>query len=345
MSTIYDIAKKTGLSASTVARALSGSGYCSKQAKEIVYRAAKEMNYTPVQAAKILKSKITKKVMFCIPDIFNPFYFGMIRGVNQVLEKHGYYTILVYTEHNRNRELSMIEALKERFVDGLIMVSFDFNEKVIGAIAESGLPAVITNLYESRNAQASFDCVYVDHVRATHLATEHLISQGHKRIAYLGGSVKEQTGAERLKGYQQALEASGIAYDPALVIQSDYTRPGGERDFAKFYKRDGRDKPTALIAANDLMGVGTLNYCMENGIRVPEDLSIITLDNTEYCKCTYPRLTSVDMMQKQIGQNAAQALMERLMDKRAYNKVVRLEPRLKLRDSVLSIDGKGGRED
>lgn len=129
MSTIYDIAKKTGLSPSTVARALSGNGYCSKKSKEIVVKAAKEMNYVPVQAAKILKSKITKKVMFCIPDIFNPFYFSMIRGVNQVLEKHDYHTILVYTEHNRNRELRMIEALKERFVDGMIMVSFDFNEK------------------------------------------------------------------------------------------------------------------------------------------------------------------------------------------------------------------------
>lgn len=336
MSTIYDIAKRTGLSASTVARALSGNGYCSKQAKEVVFKAAKEMNYVPVQAAKILKSKITKKVMFCIPDIFNPFYFGMIRGVNQVLEKYGYYTILVYTEHNRNRELNMIEALKERFVDGMIMVSFDFNEKMIAAMAESGLPVVITNLYESRNASASFDCVYVDHVRATNLAASHLIENGHRNIAYLGGSVKEQTGAERLKGYREALEAAGIGYNPALVIQSDYTRVGGEREFGKFIKREGAGAVTALVAANDLMGVGSLTYCMENGIRVPRDLSIVTLDNTEYCKCTYPRLSSVDMMQKQIGQNAAQALMERIQDGREYNKVVRLEPQLKNRDSVLN---------
>jgi DNA-binding LacI/PurR family transcriptional regulator len=271
--------------------------------------------------------------MFCIPDILNPYYFRMIGAVNDVLEQQGYYTILAYSEHNMKKEIKIVKALESRFVDGLIMGSFDFNERLIETIRECHLPVVLTNLFKSQDDRENFDCVYVDHTKAVFIATTHLLHQGHRNICLMDGSIREQTGYERLQGYRRALEEYGLPHREDMVVQSDFTREGGCRDFTAFM--DGKAPITAVVACNDLMGVGCLNYCRENNLRVPEDISIVTLDNTDYSLCTYPQLTSVDMMQYRIGENSARLLLERIQDKRDTKKVVRLEPNLIIRKSVL----------
>lgn len=335
MSTIYDIARETGFSPSTVARALSGRGYCGEAAREVILEAAKRLQYVPVQAAKVLKNKKTKKVMFCIPDIYNPYYFSMIEGANRVLEKHGYYMVLVHSEHNKSKELGFVEALKEQFVDGLIMGSFDFYPGLIQAIRGASVPVVLTNFYESGDGKDNFDCVYVDHTKAIYIATAEMIERGHRNIVFMGGKNTEQTGIERLRGYRAAMEDRGLKYDERYVISSDFTRGGGRRDFETFMKR--KLPFTAVVASNDLMGIGCMNACQKLGISIPEDVSIVTLDNTDYCACTFPRLSSVNMMQYQIGYNSAELLMERIEEKRDYKKVVMLEPTLVERNSVAEV--------
>ena len=335
MSTIYDIAKKTGYSPSTVARALNGRGFCSEKAKQAITATAEEMQYSPVQAAKSLKSKITQKVLLCIPDIFNPYYFPMIRGVSDVLEQYGYYTILVYSEHNVQKEIQFVKALKEHFADGAIIISFDFSDKLIEEIRKCPVPIVLTNQYDSINGTDNFDCVYVDHTKAVYLATMHVLQKGHRNIAFLGGPLKEQTSLERLEGYRLALKDQGMPFNDKMIIQSDFSLEGGYQAFEAFMKTK-RDV-TAVVACNDLMGVGCLNYCQERGFAVPQDISIITLDNTDYCLCTHPRLTSINMMQNQIGELAAQIVMERIQNGTDYRKIIRLDPLLVERDSVIAL--------
>lgn len=333
MSTIYDIGKETGLSPSTVARALSGRGYCSEKARRKVEEAAKKLNYVPVQAAKSLKSKITKKVMFCIPDIYNPYYFDMIREVNNVLERYGYYMILAHSGHSAEREGEIIDSLKERFVDGMIILSFDFNERLMEKIRLSGMPVVLTNFYDRLRDEENFDCAYVDYRKAAYIATEYLIQNGHKKIGLIVGDIREQMGYERLEGYQKALRDYGILYDEKLIIYSDFTKEGGYEKFSEYMERDGLTM-TGVVACNDLMGIGCIRACREKGILLPDQLSMVTLDNTDYCSCAYPELTSVDMKQKQVGQNAAELLMERITQKRRYTKVISLMPSLVERSSV-----------
>ena len=336
MSTIYDIGRETGLSPSTVARALSGKGYCSEEAKIKVQKAAKKLNYIPVQAAKSLKSKITKKVMFCIPDIYNPYYFDMIREVNRVLEQNGYYMILVHTGHDAKKELEIVDTLKERFVDGMIILSFHFDDKLMDRIRNSGLPVVLTNRCDSYADEENFDCAYVDYMKAAYIATEYILKKGHKKVGLLVGDIREQMGYERLEGYQRALQDYKIPYDEKLVIYSDFTKTGGYASFSEYLKRDGLGM-TGLLACNDLMGIGCIQACRETKIVLPEQLSIVTLDNTDYCSCTYPELTSVDMRQTQVGQNAAELLMERIRQGRRYTKMISLMPRLVERNSVLQL--------
>lgn len=332
MITIYDIAEKTGLSASTVARALNGNGYCSPSARKLIQEAAQELGYVPHQAAKTLKNSITQKIMLCIPDIMNPYYFAMIHGATQALERFGYNILLGYTMHSPKKELEVLHSLKGRFVDGLIFGSFDYTPKLIQAIEDTGLPTVITSFYESSQSQNFYDCVYMDQPRAAWTATKYCLDNGHKKIAFLGGDAREQNTKERFEGYQRALEEAGIPLDQKLILNADFTREGAYQSFLDFISQGG--SCTAVMACNDLMGVGCMNACRELHLDIPGDISIVSLDDTDYCLCTNPAMTSVNMMQGPVGEEAAGFIMDRIVNKRSYRKNMAFSPVLAVRDSV-----------
>ena len=331
MSNIYQIAKIVGLSPSTVGRALSGKGYCNEKTKDIICKAAKELNYAPVHAAKALKTKKTEKIIFAIPDICNPFYFDMINGANSILEKYGYLMVLFYTKHSIEEELRVIQNLKERYADGMIMVSFNFCKKNIDAINCVDAPVVLTNKYDSISSKDKFDYVYIDTRLGIKMATEHLVKQGHQRIAYVGGDMKEQTGDERYKGFKDASLDCGKIFNDTYVFESDYTERGGYLTAKEIFKLS--EPPSAIVVSNDLMAIGIMNYCDEKGIKIPDDLAIVGMDNTDVATRVTPKLTSVAMRQEEIGRNAAQILMDRLNGDMGGQKNIKLSPSLVVRQS------------
>ena len=331
MVTIYEIAKHVGLSPSTVARALNGKGYCSEESRQKILKAARELHYAPNHAAKTLKNKRTNKILFCIPDIYNPFYFGMIKGANDVFEKYDYYTLLCYTKHNINEELKMIKTLREKVGDGMILVSFNFCKKNIKAVNESGMPIVLTNRYDSSDGNDNFDYVYIDTYKGVRIATRHLIDQGHRRIAFMGGNRKEQTSFERFCGWKDELEKAGLEFDERLIYEGDYTMESGYACAERMMKSDFI--PNGIVASNDLMAVGFIRYCNEHEIRIPQDFSIVGMDNTDLAVNINPGLSSVMMRQEEIGRSAATLLMERILDGRTCKKTIRLDPKLIERES------------
>lgn len=279
--------------------------------------------------------------MLCIPDIMNPYYFTMINGVTQTLENYGYNVILSYTMHNKKKELEILSSLKGRFVDGLIFGSFDYTPELIRAIKNTALPTVLTSYYESSNDDF-FDCVYTDQAKATRLATKHCLEKGHEAIAFLGGDPKEQNTRERFDGYCQALREANLPLREELIIYADFTRNGAFEAVSRFLKNP--PPCTAFVACNDLMGVGCLNACRSNNYHVPGDFSIVSLDNTEYCLCTYPSMTSVDMLQGPVGIEAAKFIMDRIIHKRHYQKNMVFSPKLISRNSVKKIKSVSSKE-
>ncbi len=336
-SSIYEISKITGFSPSTVSRALSNTGYCSEKTKKAIISAAEEIGFRPSSSARTLKSNRTNRILFCIPDICNPFYFDMIKGANNVFDQHNVNSMLCYTKHSLEEELKFIDLLMEHQGDGMIFVSFNFCDKNINAIQKSGRPTVLTNLFEAPDHQPNgFDCVYVDHTKAMYLATEHLIQQGHHNIALIIGTLTEQTGKERTAGFFSAMKKYGIDAGPENLFIGDYTKESGYLAAQSILSGDRRF--TAIITANDLMVVGAVTACTEQGISIPHDLAIVSLDNTDFATAINPHITSVDMMQTAIGENAACLLMERIELERTYPKTVRLEPRLIVRDSSIGTN-------
>jgi LacI family transcriptional regulator len=332
-STIYHIAEQVGVSPATVSRALSGKGYCGEKTKINILRVATELNYAPDNAAKILKTRKTNKIIFAVPDICNPFYFDMINGINQVLESYGYLLILIYTKHSLKEELKAIQNVKEKVADGMIMVSFHFCEENIRAINTLQAPVVLTNQYVSVEGSDRFDYVYVDTYAGVKLGTEHLIKQGIENIAFIGGNLREQTGIQRYRGYRDALLDANLPLDESIVIESNYTESGGYLAAKSLLERS--ERPQAIVAANDLMAIGVMKACEEAGLAIPDDIAIVGMDNLDIASRVYPKLTSVALLQEEIGRNAAQILMDRLHGNLDSEGAIKLLPRLVVRKSSM----------
>jgi LacI family transcriptional regulator len=255
----------------------------------------------------------------------------MIKGASDVLEKHGYFTVLCHTKHSLEEELRLIQALRERYGDGMILVSFNFTRQNIDAINASRMPVVLTNKYNSRGGRDNFDYVYIDTYKGISLATRHLVESGHRRIAYIGGARSEQTGAERLAGYVDTMKSARLPLEEDYILAADYTREGGEKAGKKLLSL--RRIPTAVVASNDLMAVGLMQACEASGICVPDQVSVVGMDNTDIATIVKPSLSSVIMREEDIGANAAALLIERILEGRTYRKTVKLEPELVVRQS------------
>ena len=327
MATIYEIAKAAGVSPSTVARALRGTGYCSREKRELIQQIAREMGYVPNHAARSLKSKRSQKVLFLIPDIYNPFYFRMIKGASEVLEEHQYFPVLCHTKGDPALVMKMLGNLQQGYGDGMIFVSFDFNPRNTAAVNASGCPVVLTNNYQSPDGRDAFDCVYVDTFEGIRMAAQHFISRGFTRIGYIGGNTATQTGRERFAGFQHALQHSNIAADQRLFKVGDFSMESGRRAMQELI--DQRTVPPALVVANDLMAIGAMRVCKEQGIRIPGDLAVMGMDNSDLAQ--FLDLSSIHMREEEIGRNAARLLMQRIDNPRMEKRTIRLQPSLVLR--------------
>ena len=288
------------------------------------------MNYKPNLSAKELRSNKTNRILFCIPDICNPFYFKMIQGAFKVLEEKGYYAMLYATDKSLAKELSMIDLLDRKYCDGIILISFDFCEKNIAAIRASKRPVVLGNQYSDQKPTDNFDYVYVDHIYGMELATDHLIGQGCKDIVLVTGDMQTQTTRERVQGYRNSLARAGMSCDEAHILNGNYDTEGSKAAFREYIENGG--KCDGVIASNDLAAYGILKYCREKGIGIPSDIKLVSFDNTDYAELSVPPLTSVDMCQYSLGEQLASTLLSRI-DGRKEVKNVTLKPTLVVRGS------------
>lgn len=328
--TIYDLAKITGYSSATVARALSGRGYCSDKAKQDIKTAAKKAHYNFNSQAQSLRSNKTNKIICCIPDICNPFYFLVIKGINEVLEKNHYVLMLYPTEKKVEKELQAVKLCQRKYADGVIMISFDFCKKNIDAIRESGIPTVLGNQYLDQKPDDNFDYIYVDHTHGMELAANHLLERGCKKILLVTGDLQKQTSHERSLGYIKALHEHGLREDPAYMIDGGYEKRQSAAAVEDFI-RSG--KPfDGIIAANDLSAAGALETLRNHNIKIPDEVKLVSFDNTDYATMASPSFTSIDMCQYELGECLASTLLERLAGRR-YLKNTVLEPRLVKRQS------------
>ncbi len=306
-TTIHEVARAAGVSIATVSRALNGTGRIAKATRSRVLRAAQDLGYQPNDLARSLLAKSTQTIAVIVPDITNPFFPELIKGIEQVACARGHLVLLSDSADDQIRLWQDLAALRRKQVDGIIFAGARLSPDRIAAVT-AGLP-VVTVDRETQLATASV--VQSDHRAGARLATEHLISLGHHRIAHLAGPDGLTVTAARLAGYRQALAAAGIPEEDDLVVPGGFLEEDGFRAARELLARG--TGCTAVFAANDLSAIGALAAVEEAGLRVPADISVIGFDDIHLAGYIRPRLSTVRQDVVRLGARAAEVLIDHLL--------------------------------
>ncbi|TIX86766.1 LacI family DNA-binding transcriptional regulator [Rhizobium sp. P44RR-XXIV] len=306
-ATQKDVAKAAGVSQATVSMVLSGGGASiPAETWERITKAAKDLGYVPNRFAQALKTSRSMTIACIVPDITNPFYPSLIRGIQSIADGLNYDVITVNTDGTPERERHFLDWARQGRVDGVIGVFFTLKAKDFSPLLEAGVPVVRIESSKKRGGEIPVDDIYVDSRAAAQAVTEYLLSLGHKRIALVAGRGGPQ--AHRIEGYRTAL--AGFGHPDHVVIDDEFSEMGGIRAAESIL--EGDFQPTAIFAANDLMAIGVMQSLRERHIRIPEDIAVVGFDDISAAKLVTPTLTTVAQFQWKMGERAAQTLMERL---------------------------------
>lgn len=332
-STLVLVAERAGVSIASVSRVLNGLP-ASPQLTAKVREAADALGYVPDATARSLKVGRTDQISFAVADVGNPVYVAMMHEVSRVVSKAGYRLVLSSTGNDPQDQIDLLSSLNRGFVDGLLLSPLRVTEPLVDALRASRLPIVIIG---SLPAGVELDNVRADSVAGIGLAVEHLVGQGRKRIAFVNGPVDTVPGAARLSGYLTAIEHFGLSTSADVqVAASDFTYKAGRKAAAKLLRQS---TPDAIVCANDLLAVATLKELTSRGVRVPEDVAVVGMDDTDAAELANPSITSVDLGSGKRAKAAAKLLLRRLANPDAAVKQVVIEPTLSVRESSV-VGGK-----
>jgi DNA-binding LacI/PurR family transcriptional regulator len=306
--TIKDVAKRAEVSHSTVSRALTGNRLISDVTTERVRRIAQEMGYHPSAAARSLKTRQTKALGVVVRNIDDPFFSEILQGIEDVAQRASYSLFISSSQNDTDRERSVIQAMREHRVDGIIICSTSFSTSQSQQLLEYGVPIVAVNNQAAEEYRYSISHDDEDGCRQL---TRHLIDLGHRRIAYLGNSQSGRTTLDRLSGFHKEMDAARLPIPATYIHQV----PGGAPESGQLgldHYLSLVDRPTALVCFNDMMAIGALNKPQTIGIRVPEEFSVTGFDNIFFSAYTNPPLTTFDQPKHYIGAEAARLLLELL---------------------------------
>lgn len=332
-ATIYDIAKKANVSATTVSRALNNSGYVAQEKLDEILKIAKEINYSPNQVARMLKNQSTSQIMLSIPDMRNSFYNDFIEAVNKRAEENSYSLLLNYNQMKEKTKYKMLDDLAENHFDGLILVSIHLDEALISRINAIKKPVVLTSISSLPPIQwkGNYDFVGVDTRAAMYMSVKHLIEKGHRRIAYIGLDETSLTGKERFEGYAFALREADIPLKTDIVFESGYDESFGCKSAMTMLQN--KERPTAVCACNDVLAIGVYKALEEAGISIPGQMAIVGMDDSDVCRIVRPKLSSVSLCSLEMGDAAARLIFKRLQDHQKRYENVLFEPKLMARAS------------
>jgi len=325
MATIKDVARAAGVSLSTASYALNGSDKISEATRERVMEAARQLNYQKNGLATDLKRSSTKTIALILNDLSGPFYSELIRGVQETALENGY--DLIACSSIGGKESTAIKFLKEKRVDGAIVSAHNLQDATILESARKGFPIIVLDRYLEHDHIYN---VLVDNEQGGYSATELLIKNGCKKIAYISGPTNSYDHKLRYKGYMRALDDYGLEYYSKLNINGKFTIDGGYTATKLLIAQ--RNLPDAIFYANDEMAVGAIRAFKEADIKVPEAISVVGFDDIYLAEHVDPPLTTVRQPKYEVGALAAHLILQ-LLDGQNIDHVYTLPTELIVRKS------------
>jgi LacI family transcriptional regulator len=327
-STIVDVARKAGVSVSTVSHVVNHTRRVLPETRKLVEAAIASVGYQTNTLARSLKTATTKSVGIAISAISNPYFSDIICAIETECARLGLMVFLSDTQDDPERELNVVKALHQRRVDGIILApSPDPLERSLKFIKAVAMPCVLVDRMPNEN----FDQVGVKNCEAMALLIGHLASLGHRRIGFIAGHPGFATTLERIAGYKSALAAHGLPFDPALLVTGNATTAAATASTHALMALPR--PPTALAAGNNMTTIGAMRALKALGLKAPEDISIAGIDDFEWADCFEPRLTVVAQPCEEIGRTAAALLIERIAHSDGARRTIRLDGALIKRNS------------
>ncbi|QSQ08660.1 HTH-type transcriptional regulator DegA [Koleobacter methoxysyntrophicus] len=320
--TIYDVAKKAGVSIATVSRVLNKKDNVSDETKKRVLNAIKELDYVPNMVASALMTKKMFTLSLLIPDISNPYFSEIARGVEDAANNYNYNVIVCNTDYDLKKEAIYLNLLRQKSVDGFIVSSATYNDENICNFDHKKYPLVLLGReIEGAEENKKIDIIVSNNVCGGYLATEHLIELGHRKIDLILGPKEIKVNQEREKGYRKALQDYEITVDENRIHSGEFKIKSGYSKALEILQK--KDRPTAIFAGSDVIAIGVLKAARVLGFKVPGDLSVVGYDNTILAEIADPPLTTINQQMYRMGYLAAEMLIKRLRGaKRPIQRIV-----------------------
>jgi LacI family transcriptional regulator len=327
--TLRDLARHAGVSPATVSLVLRKSPLVAETTRERVLESMRTLGYVYNRGAASLRTQRTHTVGVAINELHNPYFAELTAAIERALTRIGQTVFLSNSAEDPAHQDRFIDTMREYNADGLIICPAEgTTPESLKRIADFGVPCVQISRYVKG---VSLDFAGNDHRKGTYLATEHLISLGHRRIAMIGGTDRVSTGFDRHQGYLDALKAHGLKPDPALIVRCPGTREDGAEAIAALLK--GKAPPTAAVCYNDIVAFGVMLGLRQRGIEAGKDFAVAGCDDVKEAALWTPALTSVSIDTATMGVAAAELLVRRIGDIRAPRREIVLEPTLVVRAS------------
>lgn len=330
--TMSDVAREAGVSMMTVSRVVNDKGDVSAATRERVLEVIDRLGYRPSSIARGLATRRTGTLGLVVPDVANPFFAEVARGVEQVAYAEGYNVFLCNTDEDPARELDVLGSLEEKRVDGIVICSSRLAPEDLHMVVASHPAVVLVNRRPDAGVGANVAAVLVDDVIGGRLATAHLLETGHRAIGFVAGPPGSHSGKGRLAGYAAALAQAGVACNHGWTEASAPDAEGGLVAAQRLLSR--HPELTALICYNDLVAVGALGACRELGLRVPEDQAVVGFDDIPLAALVTPPLTTCRVPRVELGLKAVELLFRQIRGEEVDDREIVLEPELVVRVSA-----------
>ncbi|WP_078381461.1 LacI family DNA-binding transcriptional regulator [Sutcliffiella halmapala] len=338
--TIKDVAKIANVAPSTVSRVIANSPRISEKTKKRVREAMEELGYHPNFIARSLANQSTQVIGLVMPasadkTFQNPFFPEVLRGISTAAHEKQYALQMSTGETEDEIYEGVMQMVQGRRVDGVILLYSAVEDKIIKYLQKENFPFVLIGKPFEQVEEITH--VDNDNYRAAREATEHLIELGHKRVAFVGGSIHLVVTIDRLLGYEKALRNAAIPYKDEYIIQEEFLKEGGQGAISELLSLD--EPPTALVVADDLMALGILNTLHDMGILVPDQMSIVSFNNVLLAEVARPPLTSVDINIFKLGFQAAKTLIQMVKDPSEPTKRITIPHNMVIRQTCKEFKG------
>ncbi len=307
MTTIADVARRAGVSPVTVSRVINGASNVRVSTREAVEQAIADLRYVPSVVARSLRSKRTYALALLVPDITNPFWTTVARGVEDAAQSGNYSVLLCNTDESPAKQHRYLDMIVSQRVDGVIIAPYDSDGQNLLRLRERDIPTVVI---DRRIKDWNVDTVYCDSTSSACALVRHLIGLGHTRIAMITGPKGTSTAEDRLDGYNYALREAGLPLDPALVKRGEYRSATGMAMMLELLETPR--PPTAVVTANNVIAMGVFEAVRSSRLAVPQDIALVTFDDLPDISRFFPFFTVISQPAYEMGHEAACLLLNRL---------------------------------